>query len=207
MSTTGAPPIDLPPFDVLAAGLPDDERPSMVTDRPWLYADAEPDAEYPWNDDHAGKWLVFAPRERIDGVWGAVRILTERGLLGPSSKVSTAHRNPHRSDDSHVVCVYVTDWHDTAAIRQLLSTLRSVGLAEDWLHFKRDADTVAGRYRGGHDDGGVATFSAPPDEVRIYTKRLGGTTWLDGSNDSEVVAAIEASDDSPATDDEDWCGT
>ena len=206
MSTTGAPPIDLPPFDVLAAGLPDDERPSRVTDRPWLFADAEPDAEYPWNDDHAGKWLVFAPRERIDGVWAAVRILTERGVLGPSSKVSTAHRNPHRSDGSHVVCVYVTDWHDTATIRRVLGTLRSAGLGDGWLNFKRDADTVAGLYSV-HGDSGVATFSAPPDEVRIYTKRLGGTTWLDGSNDSEVVAAIEASDDSPATDDEDWCGT
>ena len=201
---TIVPPIDLPPFDALASALPDDERPSVVTDRPWLYADAEHDADAA-SDGDSGKWLIFAPRERIDGVWGAVRTLTERGVLGPASKVSTAHANPHRSDDTHVVCVYVSDWHDTATIRRVLGFLRSAGLGDGWLNFKRDADTFAGLYKL-RGDGGVATFCAPPDEVRIYTKRLGGTTWLDGSNDAEVIAAIEASGDGDQADD-DWCGT
>ena len=204
MTIAGLPPVDLPPFEELAFALPDDERPSTVTDHPWLYADAKHDADA--EHDAAGKWLIFAPREHIDGVWAAVRTVTERGLLGPASKVSTAYGNPHRTNDSHVVCVYVVDWHDTATIRRVLSTLRSAGIGDGWLHFKRDADTVAGLYSA-HGDSGVATFSAPPDAVRIFTKRLGGTTWLDGSNDAEVVAAIEASDAEPVSDDAEWCRT
>lgn len=203
MTITGNHPVQVPPFDELAAGLPDDERPSTVTDRPWL--DAHDDSADGGTED-PGKWLLFIPREHIDGVWGAVRLLTERGLVGPASKVSTALANPHRTDESHVICVYVDDWHDTATVRDVLATLRSAGIAEDWLNFKRDCDTVAGLYAS-TGDSGAAVFTSPPGAPRFYTRRLGDVTWLDGANDAEVVAAIEAADLAPATADDDWCGT
>ncbi len=183
-----------PPFDVaalgeLAAQVPADERPSIVADRRWLYAYGTDDGG---PDGDGGKWLLYAPRDRIDGVWAAVRLLTQQGLLGPAAKVSTAYGRPDADD--HVICAYVADWHDTATVRRVLANLREAGIGREWLNFKRDADTIAGFYKA-NGDHNVATFTAPPDEERIYTKRLGATTWLDGANDAEVVAAIEAGDD------------
>lgn len=203
MTITSNSPVHLPPFDELAAALPYDERPSIVANRPWLHAQ---DASDHGGAEDPGKWLIFAPRERIDRIWGAVRQLTERGLIGPVSKVSTAMVNPLTSDDSHVICCYVRDWHDSGTIRDVLATLRGADIAEGWLNFKRDADTLAGVYAG-TGTSPVAVFTAPPDAVRFYTRRLGDVTWLDGSNDAEVVAAIEAADLIPVPDDDDWCGT
>ncbi len=132
--------------------------------------------------------------------------MTRAGWLGPRAKVATAYPNPHRTNDHHVICLYVDDWHDTNAVRRVLTNLRETGIGREWMNFKRDRDTNVGLYKR-NGDRGVATFSAPPDEERLFTKRLGEVTWLDGENDAAVVAAIEALDDLPDAEDETWCGT
>ena len=213
MNDTECPVIDLPSLDYLAAQLSDDERPSLVTDDPWIGAEAPGGTgthDFPAGEggetSPGGKWLLYVPRERVDETWAAVRLMTRAGWLGPQAKVSTAHPNPHRTNDHHVICLYVDDWHDTTTIRRVLTNLRETGIGREWMNFKRDKDTDAGLYKR-NGDHGVATFTAPPDEERLFTKRLGGVTWLDGTNDAAVVAAIDALDDLPDADDETRCGT
>jgi hypothetical protein len=192
-TTDCCPTIDLPPLDYLAGQLGDDERPSLVTDHVWLYADGPAGDETDDENPDAGKWLLYSPRAEVDGVWAAVKLLTEQGWLGTGAKVSTRYGNPNANGPEHVVNIYVPDWRDTAEVRRVLVNLRAAGFGSQ-VSFKRTRETTAGKYvnRG---DRGVCVFTAPKESERFYTGWLGGRTYLDGPNDAAVVAAIEAGDE------------
>jgi hypothetical protein len=187
------PTIDLPPLDYLAGQLGDDECPSLVTDRVWLYADGPAGDETDDENPHAGKWLLYVARDEADGVWAAVRLLAEQGWLGTGAKVSTRFSNPNANGEDHVVCMYVDDWRDTAEVRRVLVNLRAAGF-EAGLGFKRTRETTAGKYAN-RGDRGVCVFTAPEESEGFYTAWLGGRTYLDGPNDAAIVAAIEAGDE------------
>lgn len=191
------PEFDIPDPAWLAGQLPKEERPSMVVRVPWVYArraDVEPTFHASTERPNAGKWLYRADRAYIDEKWAVLKMLTEDGWLGSSAKSSTCYDNlnaPDRSGSTHVICLFVSDWHNTDDIRKVLHNLRATGFNGGWLNFKRDVETLSRRYvnRG---DRRVSIFTAPPDSGdRFYTKWLGGTVWLDGNNDADVIAAID----------------
>lgn len=118
------------------------------------------------------------------------------GRARPAAKVSTAQPNPNAAGkhDKHVVIVYARDWRDLPDLRRILRTLRDFGLAQGWVHFKRDLETIANRYKvRGHK--GVSVWSAPPGVEEI------STTWITGKrlvvtdeNRAEVIEAIANQD-------------
>jgi hypothetical protein len=170
------------------------KKPSKTTNDDYVRVEA-PDRP-PTNFDTFGKWQVFVPRVHVDEVWAKVVDLVRAEELGPSAKVSTAKGNPisPNDPDNHVIIVYAADWRDLADVRRILRTLRSAGVAKGWLHFKRDRETLSGKYnfRG---DRGVSVWSARPDSDEISTKWLTGKRLaVTDENASEVVAAIERQD-------------
>lgn len=184
----------------------------------WLWAFAPGHA---LNEDEAvgeegtyvGKWMLMVARNEIDAVWATVAGLTEAGQLAPLAKMSTAmqvtrsaHPNAEKRQtepDSYVVIAYAEDWRDTAELRRMVSVLRDndIGVGpRSWLNFKRDTETYNLVYQGmGAGSPGrppnPSVWTAEPGQagtpVRLYTKWLGGRTYLDGSNDAEVVRQIE----------------
>lgn len=66
-----------------------DAKPSQFEGAYWIYA-CRQEGTYPHRAENSGKWLVFVPIEKIDSVWETIKLATEQGLLGNSSKVSTA---------------------------------------------------------------------------------------------------------------------
>lgn len=169
-------------------------NPSQVTDAYWVFAEIS--GRGPSNPATCGKWQVFVPRDRVDDAWSTIATLVERGELGPSAKVSTAKENSNSSSgpQMHVLIVYAADWRDIDDLRRILRALRANGLADGWVHFKRDLETYAGAYvnRGSKS---VSVWNAKPESDEISTK------WIDGKrlvvtpeNTAEVVAAIEAQD-------------
>ena len=98
-----------------------------------------------------GKWLVFVPRDRVDGVWASVKRAVESGELGAEAKVSTAKPNPNANDPStHVLCVYTYDVEDRIDVMRVREALRALGLT--WkIPYKTDMATGAGLYaKDGH---------------------------------------------------------
>jgi hypothetical protein len=122
-----------------------DSKPSVVCDVPWIYADRK-DREYPPPTPQSGKWLVFVRLEQVDAMWKEVKVATEQGRLGHSSKVSTAKRNPNAIDPkAKVICVYTYDWTDRADAMRVRKELYRLGVKEP-ISYKTDQDTRDGRY-------------------------------------------------------------
>ncbi len=91
-----------------------DRHPSQVLDVYWLYA-ARQGSEYPDRTDNSGKWLLFVPLSQVDALWARIKLATEQGRLGGSSKVATARPNPNEANaETKVICVYTYDWTDEA---------------------------------------------------------------------------------------------
>ena len=125
-------------------------KPSEVTDVFWIYARREK-GTYHKSSERNGKWLIFVPSQNIDGKWAKIRKATEEGLLGSSSKVSTARPNPNSTEpNKHVICVYTYDWADEKDVRQIREQLRELGVTEK-IPYKADSDTAAGKYRAKGD--------------------------------------------------------
>jgi hypothetical protein len=166
-------------------------HPSKTTNADWV--DIEVPDRPPRDYDTIGKWQVFVPRATVDAVWAKVAELVLKGDLGPRAKVSTAKDSPINPGDpkNHVIVVYAADWRDVADVRRILRTLRQSGIAEGWLHFKRDRETLSGKYlvRG---DRGVSVWNARPGSDEISTKWLTGKRVIvTDENVAEVVAGIE----------------
>jgi hypothetical protein len=121
-------------------------KPSEVTQGFWIYARRKR-GSYPEATDRSGKWLLFAPLERVDEFWSVIKIATEAGELGDSSKVATMRPNPNERDPrKKVICVYTYDSEDAADVRRVRQVLRELGFTGK-LPYKTDDDTLAGRYR------------------------------------------------------------
>jgi hypothetical protein len=170
-------------------------KPSKVTDDYWVWAEV---LSRPYEEENGGKWQVFVDREYVDEAWSSVAAGVLAGELGPSAKVSTAKPNPNAvgGPNLHVLIVYAGDWRDISDLRRILRKLREIGLAQGWVHFKRDRETWAGAYtvRGRT---GVSVWNAPPGVDEITTKWVSGKRLtVTDENESEVVGAI-ASKDTP----------
>ena len=125
----------------------DTRAPSTVTLEPYLWVDGPtPQTEA---DEHlAGKWMMFVPAEHVDHEWSVVRAAVLAGRLGPHAKVATAYPNPLAvKADERPIIVYTTDWTDLQDVTRVLAVLRDLGLNRR-AFYKRDVDTLAGRYGG-----------------------------------------------------------
>ena len=119
--------------------------PSKTTRIHWIVQDAPGPVERGVADEQVGKWLIFAPPDRVDEAWRTVRDETARGTLGISAKVSTAKPNPDSRDGRAVIYVYTRDWADEADVMRVRERLRDLGFAER-LGYKRNVETYRGEY-------------------------------------------------------------
>jgi hypothetical protein len=119
--------------------------PTKTTQMYWIVEDAPAARPNAVDDELAGKWLVFLPKEEVDAVWRRVRDATAAGELGISAKVSTAKPNPDARDDRYVVYAYTADWRDEAEVMRVREALRALGVA-DRIGYKRNLETFRGEY-------------------------------------------------------------
>ncbi|KAI0041344.1 hypothetical protein FA95DRAFT_1591090 [Auriscalpium vulgare] len=74
----------------------------------------------------SGKWLIFAPADKVDMIWSAVATSLVSGPLSSTAaylaKVATSpkHDTPNYQ---HVLCIYMPDVYDKAAVAEVLKTL------------------------------------------------------------------------------------
>jgi superfamily II DNA or RNA helicase len=124
----------------------DEERPSVVSDRYWIYAERAEASTYPHHGPRGGKWMLFVKNAEVDAWWSKVKAATESGLLGSSSKVATMKQNPNAaSPDTRVICVYTYDVEDETDCSRVRDALRQLGVT--WkIPYKTDEDTVTGKY-------------------------------------------------------------
>jgi hypothetical protein len=123
-----------------------DAKPSETTEVFWVTARRKR-GKYPRGSIRRGKWLIFAPKEKIDDVWLEIKRATEEGELGASSKVATARPTRlSKNKDEFVICVYTYDWTDAADARYIRQRLRELGVTQR-IAYKSDEDTHMGKYR------------------------------------------------------------
>ena len=126
--------------------------PSTAEDSSWLTAKRKK-GKYPPHSSWGGKWLVFTTTKYADELWNRIAFATEEGLLGGSSKVSTAMQTRRSRDaDSRVICVYTYDWCDEDDVKRVREQLRALGVTRS-IPYKADSDTQEGIYAAdGHQD-------------------------------------------------------
>lgn len=98
-----------------------------------------------YKDTHSGKWLIFCSYEDINDTWEKIKNLTEIGLLGNESKVSTLCRPKKYSDNNFVICVYTEDYRNKVDVKRVLNEIRNGGV-KGRLNYKPDIMTVKGVY-------------------------------------------------------------
>lgn len=124
---------------------PNSPRPSAVKESFWVYA-LRRNGGVSNGMPPSGKLLLFVARERIDEAWAAIAKATADGLLGPSSKCSTAKPNPNTVDQgSTVICVYTNNYDDEADVNRIREALRRLGFSNS-IPYRLDPTTVEGRY-------------------------------------------------------------
>ena len=124
----------------------DEELPSQVTDRYWVYAYRQT-GNYPRATINSGKWLVFVKLDELDETWLKIKKSVEEGRLGNSAKAATALHHPMAIDSiTKVICVYTYDWTDKEDVMKIRKELRKLGIT--WkISYKADIDTRMGNYR------------------------------------------------------------
>jgi hypothetical protein len=112
----------------------------------WLFAKRSK-GTYPRSNMKSGKWLVFADIKEIDDIWAKIKTATENGLLGGSSKVSTAKPNPNAvNKNKKVVCVYTYDYTDKDDVMRIREEMRKIGILSK-IPYKTDKATLKGEYQ------------------------------------------------------------
>lgn len=126
----------------------DCNHPSKHDSKYWIYADYPKYIfQKPLPEREAGKWLIFESIEKIDVLWEKIKIATEKGNLGPYSKVSTIKEKDQKFDKSKfVICVYTENFHFKEDIERIEEEIRKIGIKND-LFYKLNRD--AGKYE--HD--------------------------------------------------------
>jgi hypothetical protein len=119
--------------------------PSKTTLMYWIVQDAPGVSPGQVDDEKVGKWLIFLEEDQVDEGWKNVRDDTCAGLLGISSKVSTAKPNPESRDRRKVIYVYTKDWADEADVMRIRERLRERGFT-DRIGYKRNIETYRGEY-------------------------------------------------------------
>jgi hypothetical protein len=73
-----------------------------------------------------GKWLIFAPADRVDAIWSKIATSLVSGALASTcaflTKVATspANETPHHQ---HVICLYIPDVYDKDAVTDVMKVL------------------------------------------------------------------------------------
>ncbi|KAI0767028.1 hypothetical protein C8Q74DRAFT_1277627 [Fomes fomentarius] len=80
----------------------------------------------------SGKWLVFAPPDKVDFIWSSIANSLVSGPLSSTSaflaKVATSPQND-TPNYSHLICIYVPDVYDQAGVTEVMKVLlRNHGL-------------------------------------------------------------------------------
>ncbi|KAI8894315.1 translation initiation factor eIF 4e-like domain-containing protein [Globomyces pollinis-pini] len=91
-----------------------------------------------------GKWLIFVPTMRIDSIWSGIATDVHEGSLGVSCKVSPNEG----TGNSHVICVYTTNYQDLNDVMNARNVLRTKHGIESVLTYKPDIYTTLGIYKG-----------------------------------------------------------
>ena len=116
---------------------------------PWIYAlRQKKQNEYPTDSENSGKWLIFAPTEKVDEIWMKIKNAVEDGFLGNRAKVAPV--NNSRPDQftgkqRQVICVYTYDWTDKKDVMRVREQLKKLGITQV-ISYKTDSDTMAGKY-------------------------------------------------------------
>lgn len=122
--------------------------PSETHDCYWLGCKRLPyyEKEYPKDTINGGKWMIFRSKEKIDKLWGKIRLSTILGFLGNRAKVSTAKPKPNVSDSkSFVICVYTYDSNDKKDVKRIRKELKNLGIKEV-IRYKTNKSTLEGKY-------------------------------------------------------------
>ncbi|KIJ15506.1 hypothetical protein PAXINDRAFT_133525 [Paxillus involutus ATCC 200175] len=73
-----------------------------------------------------GKWLIFAPSDRVDSIWAGISSSLVSGPLSSTSascaKVATSPQN-EVSGYQHVICVYIPDVYDKESVTEVMHVL------------------------------------------------------------------------------------
>ncbi|KAI0653979.1 hypothetical protein C8Q70DRAFT_1031378 [Cubamyces menziesii] len=74
----------------------------------------------------SGKWLIFAPTDKVDVIWNSIATSLVSGPLSSTSaflaKVATSPQS-ETPNYSHLICVYVPDVYDKASITEVMKVL------------------------------------------------------------------------------------
>ncbi|KAH9889509.1 translation initiation factor eIF 4e-like domain-containing protein [Cubamyces lactineus] len=74
----------------------------------------------------SGKWLIFAPTDKVDIIWNSIATSLVSGPLSSTSaflaKVATSPQS-ETPNYSHLICVYVPDVYDKASITEVMKVL------------------------------------------------------------------------------------
>jgi hypothetical protein len=121
-------------------------NPSEVTDSYWIFATRQKGSSYPESNENSGKWLLFVSIDNIDTVWKKIKLATENGLLGESSKVATAKPSPLATKDNlKVICIYTYDYTDKEDVMRIREELRKIGVTNK-IPYKTNNATRQGLY-------------------------------------------------------------
>ncbi|ROT42720.1 DUF1917-domain-containing protein [Sodiomyces alkalinus F11] len=75
----------------------------------------------------AGKWMLFCPRQEVNGVWGVVAKATANNELGIAAKVAPRPADGERAH--RLICVYTADFNDLEDVARVLERLQELGIA------------------------------------------------------------------------------
>ncbi|KAI0332956.1 hypothetical protein GY45DRAFT_1320198 [Cubamyces sp. BRFM 1775] len=74
----------------------------------------------------SGKWLIFAPPDKVDVIWNSIATSLVSGALSSTSaflaKVATSPQS-ETPNYSHLICVYVPDVYDKESITEVMKVL------------------------------------------------------------------------------------
>lgn len=121
-----------------------DLRPSETTDYYWIG-----DRVFREEDEKAvdiGKWMLFYPRDKIDGEWELAKNLYRSNKLEGVThmKCSTAKKNPRASSDNFVIILYCTNSGDSARILSIGRHIVQVFDYKNPMYYKTNTQTQDG---------------------------------------------------------------
>ena len=117
----------------------DEEKPSEILDKIWLYA-KNTKLKYPKMTQYGGKLLLFPEKDKVDEMWNFIRVLIYAGELTQYAKVSTALKRNKLGKSSHVICIYTYDIRDIKDIERLRRKLKAYGFVEN-IPYKSNEET------------------------------------------------------------------
>ncbi|KAH7119131.1 hypothetical protein B0J11DRAFT_440288 [Dendryphion nanum] len=106
-----------------------------------------------WANVLAGKWMLFPTNKDLVHVWQLIVDGIINNRLGSAAKVAT----DNGSGDTRLICVYTTDFRDTADVARVLKELDSMGLVPcgRGIFYKSDAYTYLDIYGKNASDYGL----------------------------------------------------